>query len=35
MMGFSHSIAVPKFKGLFCTLDSFLLVGTMFMNGSG
>ena len=34
-MGFSHSIAVPKFKALFCTLDSFLLVGTMFMNGSG
>ena len=34
-MEFSHSIAIPKFKALFCTLDSFLLVGTMFMKDSG
>lgn len=34
-MEFSYSIVIPKFKALVCTLDSFLQVGTMFMNGSG
>lgn len=34
-MEFSHSIAIPKFKALLCTLDSFLLVGTMLMKDSG